>query len=151
MKYLTPRFLSFLIFATCTFSVSAQEKQFPVTLKQSDVPSIVVENFHTLFPDSKEIDWSKLGDEFHAETKMDGLGISVAMDSKGNIYDMEREIKPSDLPKNIADIVAAKYPGYAPENFFKYRSSRQEFYELYIIWNKKKIEVNIDMNGNIIK
>jgi hypothetical protein len=80
-------------------------------IKEADVPTAVKDAFKKKWPDAKVEKWEKEGDWFEAEYEMGKTEGSVALDASGNIMEIEKEIKVSELPKSVSDYVSKNMPG----------------------------------------
>src|SRR5450759_4392056 len=83
-------------------------------IKESEVPAPVKVKFKSLHPDIKNINWLKLKKGgYEAEFTQNKSQFGVSIDSLGNLKETEKEMKVSELSKEIHDYVAKNYPGYA--------------------------------------
>lgn len=93
-----------IAFALVSNLVFAQKKQ------KIEVSTEVKKAFETRFPNSKVEEWQKEGDYYEAEFELNDIEHSVLIDAKGDILEVEEEIKVKQLPIAISAYVAKNYP-----------------------------------------
>lgn len=93
--------MAFVVTATLQ-GVSAQD------LKKGEVPEIVQKAFAKAYPKITDVDWEKEGDDYEAAFEDSKEEFSVVIDAKGNILEVEKEIKKEDLPAAVKTAVAGK-------------------------------------------
>lgn len=97
-------------------NISAQD------IKESDVPAAVVSAFKKQYPNVKEVEWEKEGNNYEAEIElvqvpMDGKGKkreiekSVEYTANGELIQLEEEVEVVSLPAAINEYVNKNYPG----------------------------------------
>lgn len=97
-------------------NISAQD------IKESDVPAAVVSAFKKQYPNVKEVEWEKEGNNYEAEIElvqvpMDGKGKkrevekSLEFTATGELVKTEEEIEIKALPAAINEYVNKNYPG----------------------------------------
>jgi hypothetical protein len=79
-------------------------------MESSKVPSSVKDSFAKNFPGAKA-KWEKEADKFEAGFKQNDKRISALFDSKGNMLEIEVDIKVSDLPASVLIYVKDHYNG----------------------------------------
>ncbi len=122
--------------------VFAQKKQ------KLEVPTEVKKAFATRFPDAKVEEWQKKGDFFEAEFELNKIEQSVLIDAKGDILEIEEEIKVKQLPSSIFAYVAKNYPKQKIKEASKITNAAGIVtYEAEI----KNIDLLFDETGNFLK
>lgn len=97
-------------------NISAQD------IKESDVPAAVVSAFKKQYPNVKEVEWEKEGNNYEAEIElvqvpMDGKGKkrevekSLEYTATGELVKTEEQIEIKALPAAINEYVNKNYPG----------------------------------------
>jgi hypothetical protein len=102
------KFLSILLAGCMALGitrVSAQKDD--VTIK--DVPKAVSNSFKDAYHDVKNINWSKIGDEFEAAFDMDNKHSYAVYNSDGKLVRTEVDIVEADLPGNVTIYTKEKY------------------------------------------
>ena len=134
MKKKTIQLLVIILMATGT--IIAQD------IRQSDVPSVVVNNFKKEFPKAKDVEWEMKGVVYNVEFE---IGISTDyeawFDTSGNLIKYTQEIPNRELPKTIKDAVKKQFDGYRVDDVKKQVENNIETYLVEI--EKKKEELNL--------
>jgi uncharacterized membrane protein YkoI len=81
-----------------------------------------------------------------------GANLDVTFDGTGAILGIEKEIAAKDLPKVVADAVAAKYPGATlkkAEELAKADGKPSAYEVLLVTAAKETVEVRLDLAGKI--
>lgn len=122
-------------------------------IKNTDVPTAVAEAFFERFPDVKKAAWSKENDsEYEAEFKTKGDEQSANFDTSGNWLETETEIKKSDVPSNLRDLLSKEFPGYEIEEAeLTETKDKGTYYEFEIEKDEASYEVSISKDGEILK
>lgn len=89
--------------------VFAQEKKQSKENKEQ-VPQAVMDSFAKQYPNIKDVKWEKEGRHWEAEMKQNRASIKKIFDVKGNFMYTETTIQVAELPKEVVEYVAAKYP-----------------------------------------
>lgn len=123
------------------------------------VPSAVKETVKKRFPNAEIVGAAKETENgkvtFELNLKDNGQNIDVILTSEGALETIEKEIAAKDLPKVVADAVAAKYPKATYKKYeevFKIKDGKEtlEYYEVVInTGDKKDLEVEITPEGKI--
>ncbi|HPQ20809.1 MAG TPA: PepSY-like domain-containing protein [Saprospiraceae bacterium] len=108
--------------------------------------------FSTKFPDAQKIKW-QLEDEteWEAEFKMNGREYSANFDTEGNWKETEYEIKNSELPSNIRNILDKNFTDYEISDGEVVETSSGKSYELKLEVGEEELDVTIDPLGNFTK
>ena len=111
-------------------------------MRQSDVPSVVVNSFKKEFPKAKDIEWEKKGEVYNVEFEVGFFSDYEAWyDTTGKIIRYTQEISNRDLPKAIKDAIKNQYKGYRVDDAKKQVENNIETYLVEI--EKKKDEINL--------
>jgi hypothetical protein len=125
---------------------------FAQDIKQSQVPSLVVNNFQQKFPKARDIEWKMDGDLYKVdfETGLLGKDQKSWYDQTGNLVRHKEEISKSDLPKNILAKINAEFSGYRIDDVKKITEGGKETYTLELKKFTKEWKVAFDPEGNIL-
>lgn len=109
-------------------------------MRQSDVPSVVVNNFKKEFPKAKDVEWEMKGDVYNVEFEI-GLftDYEAWYEASGKIIKYTQEIPNRDLPKAIKEAIKKQYDGYRVDDVKKLVENNTETYLVEI--EKKKDEI----------
>jgi len=122
-------------------------------IKESEVPVTVKAKFQSLHPDIKDINWLKLKKGgYEAEFTQNKSQFGVSIDSLGNLRETEKEMKVSELSKEIHDYVAKNYPGYAiTEGAQITYVDGKPMYEAEITKGKESFDLLFDSSFKFVK
>jgi len=135
--------------------IEAGEQKVPL----KDVPKPVIDAVRAKFPKAELKEATK-------ETGNDGKvtyeislvnqrkNVTVSLDPKGEIAEIETEIAVKELPKSVTDALAGKYPKATlkkAEEVVEIDDGKEEKeYEVLVVTAEgKSIEVNVEANGRI--
>ncbi len=93
------------------------------TIKEKEVPSVVIQTFRNEFPDVKVEKWEKEGANYEVEFNVMKIETSIAYDANGNWLEREVEIKPSELPEFILNYLEKNLSGKKIKEACKISSS----------------------------
>jgi uncharacterized membrane protein YkoI len=137
--------------------VSAQadeEKEEKVALDK--VPKAVIDAVKAKFEDAELVSAQKEKEDgklvYEINLKYKGHKIEVTVTPQGKIVSIEKTIAVKDLPKAVAEAVAAKYPKATIELAEEVTEGEKVNYEVQLVTaDKKKVEVVLDPAGKIVK
>lgn len=82
-------------------------------IRQSEVPSIVVNNFKKEFPKAKDVEWELKGEVYNVEFEIGFFSDFEAwFDTSGKLIKYEQEIPNRKIPKAIIEAVKNQFEGY---------------------------------------
>ena len=98
-----------VLISLCTvlicFSVNAQKAA------DTKVPAILKTSFAKLYPKATDVKWEKEGGNWEVALKSNGKEMTVVMDPKGKVTEVEAPIKITELPAALTKYVAKKFKG----------------------------------------
>ena len=94
-----------LLFAIAGLFTQAQAQK----LKAKDVPVAVTAAFEKSHPTTKDVDWSKDGNNYEVEYDVNKTDMSITYNSSGKLMETEMEIKASALPAPVMEYVKTNY------------------------------------------
>ncbi len=136
-------------------SIQADEHKIPL----SDVPKAAIDAVKHKFPQAelkqavKEVEDKEINYEISILNA--GKHITVSLDEKGEIEEIETEIAVSDLPKSVTAAIAGKYPKGTlkkAEEIVEIEDGKEEkkAYEIDVVTAAgKSVEVKVDASGKI--
>ena len=154
MRWITTLLLTAAL-AFISNAVMADDEKLPL----DKVPGAVKESVKKRFPNAEIVGAAKETEngkvKFELNLKDNGQNIDVIVTPEGAIETIEKEIAAKDLPKVVADAVAAKYPKATYKKYevvIKVKDGKEtlEYYEVTInTGDKKDLEVEITPEGKI--
>ncbi len=153
------RWITTLLLTVALLYVTSAARADDEKLPLDKVPSAVKESVKKRFPNAEIVGAAKETENgkvtFELNLKDHGQNIDVILTSEGAIETIEKEIAAKDLPKVVADAVAAKYPKATYKKYeevYKMKDGKEtlEYYEVVINTGEKKdLEVEITPEGKI--
>ena len=143
-----------LMLLVAGLSARGDEQKIPLT----EVPESAMKAVKQKFPHaelkeaSKEVEKNKT--TYEISLVSGGKHITVGLNDKGKIEEIETEIAVSDLPKTVTDAIHARYPKSTlkkAEEIVEIEDGEEEkAYEVDVTTSKgKSVEVKVDAKGKI--
>ncbi len=127
-------------------SVTAAQKN--SNIKESDVPTVVVNRFNQLYPSTNVKGWDLIDGNYLATFTFNGNSMSVLFAASGQVIETTTEILESQLPKSCTDYCAKYYAGKKIKSAYKtIDAAGRIFYKVDI----DKTFLLFDSNGNFIR
>ena len=122
-------------------------------ISTKNVPQAVQTTFKTMFADAKKVKYSKETDgSFEVDFKQNDIKSSAHISAKGDWLETEQEIKKTDLPQNISQMLAKDFAGWDIETCEKVKTlEKGTFYEVFVEKGKENFELKIDETGNVFE
>ena len=120
-------------------------------IKESEVPQIVKTAFTKAYPTAKEVKWGKEDGAYEASFDQNKKDMSVLLDEKGMIKEVETTIAKSELPKAVQNTLAKDYAGYKIEEAATILSNGVVTYEAEVEKGEKSFDLIFDKEGKLLK
>ena len=135
--------LVLLFFANTT---SAQD------LKQSQVPSLIVNSFQKTFPKAYEVEWELKGENYKVEfeTGLLGKDHEVWYSKTGKLIRHKKEISKSDLPQKVLAKVKKDFHLYRIDDVEEIIQDNNTIYKIELKSSSNDWKVMIDKKGNVL-
>lgn len=125
--------------------VSAQE------IPQTQVPSVILNNFKKEFPKASDVDWEKQGDLYNVDFEIAWLVDYEAWFTElGELVKYTVEISGSDLPKAVRNAISKQYVGYRIDDAKKIIENGSETFKVELEKGTVETEVIFSKNGQVI-
>ena len=122
-------------------------------IKQSQVPSAVIDSFTQNYP---KADIEKTSKEtknsttyYEIESKQGKGNLDVLYDSLGNAVEIEESINEDSIPATVKNALNQKYPDAKIKKVEKLTKNGQVSYEIQLDTKQGEKEITVDKNGNI--
>ena len=135
-----------------SYVMAQEKKESTEPEKQVNVPELVKKEFAAKYPKASKVKWGleKPG-EYEAEFELNKAEMSVVIDEKGNVLDVETEIKESELPQAVKATLAKDFAGYKIDEVEKAEAKGAISYEMEAKKDKAEFEIVFDSNGKLLK
>lgn len=134
-----------------------QAKASGTEVNKNEIPKAVLEAFQKTYPNAKEVEFEKETSKgktvYEAEFKESDREYEVLFDADGVILQIEETLDVKSLPEPIAQAISKAYPKATIEDAEKITKPDGTFivYEVEIKNEGKKLELELDANGKILK
>jgi uncharacterized membrane protein YkoI len=128
-------------------NISAQD------IRQSEVPSIILNNFQKTFPKASDIDWEIKGNLYEVEFETGFLGDDhkVLYSRDGKLVRHEEEISKSGLPKAVLASIKRSFNGYRTDDIKKITEGGKVIYNVELKNYSQEWKVVFDAQGKILQ
>ncbi len=130
----------------------ADEEKVPL----EKVPAAVIKAVKDKFPGAKIKEAEKEEEDgqtlYELELTYEGHKYDVTAKADGTITEIEKQIKPADLPQAVSQALKAKYPKAEIEKAEEVTKGAKKTYKVIVVTaTKKTLEVVLDPSGNILE
>lgn len=121
------------------------------------VPKVVIEALEKAYPEAKDVEFEKemLDGKvvYEAEFKLNNSEYEVLFDADGKMLQIEETLDVKALPEPLIQAISKAYPNATIEDAEKVTKPDETFsvYEVEIKNEGKKIELELDASGKILK
>ena len=124
---------------------------FAQDISESQVPSLVVDNFKKEFPKATDVEWEREGDIYNVDFEI-GLftDYEAWFTASGTLIKYTTEIPTGDLPKAVTNSIKKEYKGYLIDEAKKIVENGVETYEVEIEKGNDERELVYSKNGKLI-
>lgn len=121
-------------------------------IPQSQVPSVVVNNFQKAFPKATGVEWEMDGDRYKVEFEVGLLSLDhdAWYDKAGQLLRHKEEISKSDLPRKVTAKVKQEFKGYRIEDVEKITEGNKIIYTLDVKSRMEEWKLAVDSEGNLL-
>ncbi|WP_210151535.1 PepSY-like domain-containing protein [Chryseobacterium scophthalmum] len=128
-------------------NISAQD------IRQSEVPSVILNHFQKSFPKAADIDWEIKGNYYEVEFETGFLGDDhkILYSRDGKLVRHEEEISKSNLPKTVLASIKRSFNGYRTDDIKKITEGGKVIYNVELKSNFQEWKVVFDAQGRILQ
>lgn len=128
-------------------NISAQD------IRQSEVPSVILNHFQKSFPKAADIDWEIKGNYYEVEFETGFLGDDhkILYSRDGKLVRHEEEISKSNLPKTVLASIKRSFNGYRTDDIKKITEGGKVIYNVELKSNSQEWKVVFDAQGRILQ
>jgi hypothetical protein len=119
-------------------------------LKESEVPSGILETFKKDHPNVRAIDWERDGAFYKVEFKHDTRDHEVWYDDKGKVFRTKEDVTAAELPDAVAAAIKKGYSQFKAEDFEKWTEGRAVTYKIELKSSAEDRNVIFDKNGQVL-
>ncbi len=139
----------FLVFGTTlaiAFTTQAQD------IPQSQVPSVIVNEFNKQFPKATDVEWEMDGSLYDVEFEIGwNIDHEVWYNAEGKMVKHKEDISKSELPKAVIDKIKADFKGYSIDDLERISDNGKVVYKMELdALVQQDFDVVMDSEGKII-
>lgn len=123
---------------------------FAQDLSQSQVPSLVVNDFQQAYPKALDVEWEMDGASYKVEFELGlpGIDHEIWYDQSGKVLRHKEEISKGDLPKAVLAKLKSSYSGYRVVDVKKITEGSSAVYTLEAKTLMEEWKLAFDADGN---
>jgi hypothetical protein len=115
-----------------------------------DVPSAIMQNFNSLFPQANGVEWTKQRSNFRADFLYNSMTVSVTFHHSGQIIKAVNEIRFDQLPQIIIQMVRRDYPEYKELIVLERYNNHKLEYEVELMKGSFHFALKFNSKGRLI-
>jgi uncharacterized protein (DUF2249 family) len=124
---------------------------FAQDMPESQVPSVIVNNFKKEFPKAYDVEWEKKGEQYNVEFEIGtGTDYEAWFTNSGKLIKYKQEITITNLPQAIKDAIHTNYPGFRIGEAKKYVENGVETYKVEIEKGSEELKLLFSKDGKIL-
>lgn len=113
----------------------------------SKVPSVVLNEFQTRYPDAVDAAFNRLNDEFEVEFEVDGREYKALINTSGTILREKKEISYDDLPVKTRNGIQKEIESEKIEDLEQITAAGEVYYQAEISGFFADEEIVLDSTG----
>lgn len=143
MKTKAIQLIAIFLFSTAT--IFAQD------VPESQVPSVIVNNFKKEFPKATDIEWERQGDQYKVEFEIGwDIDYDAWYNASGELIRYIMEISTSEIPEAVQTAIRNEYPGYRIDDAEKITENGVETYKVEVEKGKEEIDLVFSKDGKLL-
>lgn len=114
----------------------------------SEVPSVVENTFKSTFPNARDVEWEKYGEDFEVDFELNNIDYSARIDAKGNLLSHKYDIDMSEIPTKVLGFLEQEYKGKIYDDSEVLVQDGVSYYQVEIDGFLSDTRVVVDSLGN---
>lgn len=138
-----------LVFGTTlAIALTTQAQDIP----QSQVPSVIVNEFNKQFPKATDVEWEMDGSLYNVEFEIGwNIDHEVWYNAEGKVVKHKEDISKSELPKAVIDRIKTDFKGYSIDDLERISDNGKVVYKMELeALTLQDFDVVMDSNGKIL-
>lgn len=120
-------------------------------IPQTEVPSVIANNFKKSYPKASSLDWEKEGNLYKVEFEIGWFNDYTAWyNEAGERVKFSEEIAKKQLPQNILAKINTEFKGYRVDDVRKITTGKAVTYDIDLNSLKQDWDVVFDSDANVI-
>ncbi|MAU17001.1 MAG: hypothetical protein CMH46_15845 [Muricauda sp.] len=138
-----------LVFGTTlAIALTTQAQDIP----QSQVPSVIVNEFNKQFPKATDVEWEMDGSLYNVEFEIGwNIDHEVWYNAEGKVVKHKEDISKSELPKAVIDRIKTDFKGYSIDDLERISDNGKVVYKMELdALTLQDFDVVVDSKGKIL-
>lgn len=137
-----------IMFLACTLLYAVVG--FGQDLKETEVPSVVLNTFRQQFPKAMDTEWKLKAALYKVEFEIGKDDHEVWLEKTGKIVKHKEEIKSEQLPKEVVAAINKEYKGYKIHDPKRTDNAGVVTYKVELKSANAELDITYDQNGKVI-
>ena len=99
-------------------------------MRNSEIPSVVLNGFTEQFPDAKDVEWEKKADIYEAEFDIDNVDHEAILNTEGSLLKYKYDIVYEELPEAIKTTITTDYDKTKVDEVELLKISENTYYQV---------------------
>ena len=140
--------LTLTILMICTLAILGYAQDIP----QNQVPSAILNQFNSQFPDASNVEWEMKGDLYNAEFEIGWImDHQVWYNAAGEMVKHKEDISPDELPETVSNRIKTDFNGYTIEDLKRITDKGVVVYKMELNSSQQQDwDVVIDVKGDVV-
>ncbi len=138
-----------LVFGTAIAIASTLQAQ---DIPQSQVPSIIVNEFNNQFPKATDVEWEMDGNLYNVDFEVSwNIDHEVWYNTEGKLIKHKEDIAASELPKAVNNRLKTDFKDYSIDDLERITDNGKVVYKMELnALTQQDLDVVLDANGNVL-
>lgn len=138
-----------LILGTAIAIASVSQAQ---DISQSQVPSVIVNEFNKQFPKATDVEWEMDGSLYNVDFEIGwNIDHEVWYNAEGKTVKHKEDIAKSEMPKAVNDRIQADFSGYSIDDLKRITDNGKTVYKMELnALTQQDWEIVIDADGKVL-
>ncbi|MDF9801391.1 putative membrane protein YkoI [Catalinimonas alkaloidigena] len=115
----------------------------------NDIPSVVLNTFKTNFPDARDVEWEKHGDDYEVEFDHNQIDHNAYIDAMGELILYKYDIRPSELPEAVKNTIQVDFKDYQIDDAELVEKGGEKLYDVELDSNLADRQVVLTQDGQV--
>jgi hypothetical protein len=120
-------------------------------IAESQVPSVVLNNFKKEFPKASDVEWEQKGVGFEVDYEIGFVDHEAWFDNTGKMIKHVEDIKVQDLPESVRNVIKKEYDGHRASDAKKITQEDQVTYQVELEKGNVEWKITFSTTGKELK
>lgn len=120
-------------------------------IPQREVPSVVLNAFLTGYPKASDVEWELQGKVYNVEFEIGNVDHEAWYDASGKLLKHKEEVRISELPMPVLDVVKKDFPDYKLDDADKVDEDGKTFYVIELDGSPNDRIIHVSPDGKVLE